>query len=394
VKIPRLGSSLQAAVLLTAGFAVPARAWGQRPDSSHAPHAPPASAPQTRAPQASAPQAPSDSTTHTVKRGDTLWDLANAYLGDAYLWPEIYRVNTDQIEDPHWIFPGEILRLPGSAQGPQVAAAAGVPPDQPRRVVEPTVFAPRLLPRTQNLQASTVAPARVPFGDVVRAPYFDRSGGPRSSGRVMFSADIPGIDKAEGTSNFQLYDRLLMAAPPGSAASERERFVAYTLGQSIDGVGTVVVPTGVVQVVRAPRNGEAAVVEVVELYTQLNADDRVIPLDTAGAGASGTPTLVPSETARTAKVVAMHREAVLPSLGNYVLFDLADKDGIKIGDEIQVYRRRIDPVGDDGPSLPEVQIATGQVVRVTPYGATARITTQQQPAIRLGEQVRITAQMP
>jgi hypothetical protein len=41
-----------------------------------------------------------------------------------------------------------------------------------------------------------------------------------------------------------------------------------------------------------------------------------------------------------------------------------------------------------------VQIATGQVVRVTPYGATARITTQQQPAIRLGEQVRITAQMP
>jgi LysM repeat protein len=387
VKIPRLGWSLQAAVLLTAGLVIPVRARGQRPDSTRA----------QQAPTESTQQAPTDSTTHTVKRGDTLWDLANAYLGDAYLWPEIYRLNTDQIEDPHWIYPGEILRLPGRAQAPdvaQVAAAAGAPADQPRRVAGPTVFAPRILPRTENLQTSIVPPARVPLGDVVRAPYFDRDGGPRSPGRVLFNADIPGIDKAQGTSNFQLYDRLLMAAPPGSAAAERERFVAYTLGPSIDGVGTVVVPSGVVQVVRAPRDGEAAIVEVVELFTQVNADDRLIPLDTTGAGANGTPAAVPPETARTAKVVAIHREVVLPSLGNYVLFDLAEKDGIKIGDEIQVYRRRIDPAGDDGPSLPEVQIATGQVVRVTPYGATARITTQQQPAIRLGERVRITAQMP
>jgi hypothetical protein len=31
---------------------------------------------------------------------------------------------------------------------------------------------------------------------------------------------------------------------------------------------------------------------------------------------------------------------------------------------------------------------------VTPYGATARITSQDQPAIRVGESVRITARMP
>ena len=346
----------------------------------------------------------SDSATHTVKRGDTLWDLAQTYLGDAFLWPEIYRLNTDQIEDPHWIYPGEILRLPSRAQAAAIAAAANPSdttraavrrdePDEPRRVAGPTIFAPRVLPRVRRDLASAIPPARVPIGDVLRAPYFDGDNGPRGAGRVMVRFDIPGINKPNSTANFQLYDKVLMTPPAGSVAAERERFIAYELGDYVENVGMVVIPTAMLQVVRPPRAGDAAVVEVIELYSQLNTDQRVVPLDTAGAGANQVP--IATGSGQSARVRYIHRDkTVLPSLNYYTLFDLSAKDGLRIGDEIEIYRPRAERKNDVGPAIPEIAIARGQVVRVTPFGATARITSQEQPAIRVGETVRITARMP
>src|SRR2546430_17100968 len=68
--------------------------------------------------------------THTVVKGDNLWNLAGKYLNDPFRWPEIYRLNTDIIVDPHWIYPGEILKLPGyvPSELPPAAVAVTNPP--------------------------------------------------------------------------------------------------------------------------------------------------------------------------------------------------------------------------------------------------------------------------
>jgi hypothetical protein len=43
---------------------------------------------------------------HTVVSGDTLWDLAAAYLGTPWVWPSVW-IDNDDIENPHLIIPGD-----------------------------------------------------------------------------------------------------------------------------------------------------------------------------------------------------------------------------------------------------------------------------------------------
>ncbi|HSF15584.1 MAG TPA: LysM peptidoglycan-binding domain-containing protein [Vicinamibacteria bacterium] len=48
---------------------------------------------------------------HIIVRGDTLWDLANQYLQNPFLWPHIWDANR-YIRNPHLIYPGDPLRIP------------------------------------------------------------------------------------------------------------------------------------------------------------------------------------------------------------------------------------------------------------------------------------------
>jgi hypothetical protein len=76
---------------------------------------------------------------HVVRRGDTLWAICDFYFQNPYQWPRIWAMNP-QIQNPHWIYPGDQVRL----RTGEIAAAPPTPGqtliDRRKQVPPETLF--------------------------------------------------------------------------------------------------------------------------------------------------------------------------------------------------------------------------------------------------------------
>ncbi len=232
----------------------------------------------------------------------------------------------------------------------------------------------------------TQAPTTVRPGEYYAAPWVERMGGPANAGIIVGTGDVPSIPLTEAERPLQSYERVFVTLPAGMSAAAGTRYVAVRHGPLLEGLGQVMVPTGVVVVERA-QPGQAAEARIVARFEPVLIGDQLVDMDPSPAGA-GRPAAV-SSGAETF-VLWMKGEPVLPSLQSYVV--VAAAPGMKAGDQISFYRpRRMSPWG---VLLPETEIAVAQIVRVTPQGATALIVDQAHGAIQQGTPARVTAKMP
>jgi len=350
---------------------------------------------KTAAKPAAAAAAPAESTmpaTHTVKRGDTLWDLAKTFLGDAYLWPEIYRLNTAVVEDPHWIYPGEILRLPAGAM---MAAGPGEEAGPARRASDPngyTVFNPKRYTRARGARENInlMAPhSAVRPGEYLASPFVWEVGGPSPAGDVRSTAEsqivAPGLEQRVYQSQEPIFIRL----PEGADRTNGTQYLTYSLGPILHGLGQVVIPTGVIVIAGDRGTGDARAV-IVRRFRPMLEGQGVTPIDSLVTRRDVFPKAV--EFGTETSVAWMLDNPVIMQQGSYLVLQSTANDGFTTGDQVMLYGAL--GTGAAGETrLPE-EVGVAQVMRVTQWGVSAVLLRRAQGDLEVGMKGRISAKMP
>ena len=329
---------------------------------------------------------------HVVKKGDTLWDIAKAYLKDPFRWPEVFQRNTDVVENPHWIYPGEVIRISSSEVRPEVLARIGTKPaPAPAPEFERTVFTtqPALVSDRLQSNGQVIGRARagsVRLGEIEAAPFADREDGPEGAGRLAAAYDRPGIKAKASDQRFQLEDPVFVELPSGRAARVGDRYLAFELGPVLSDDSQLMMPTAIVRV-EDVTPGQLVLARVVRQFRQITLDQWLVPVESVPPDVSLNPTRVSN--GRTAHVLWVHEDPVLPSLQSYVVLSPEAGSDVKVGDQFTL----IDATVDETHPAPPVPAAVAQVVRVTPYGVTALVVDHDQPTIRAGMPAKLTARM-
>lgn len=360
--------------------------------------------------------------THTVREGDTLWDIAGLYLTDPLLWPDIYRKNTMVVEDPHWIYPGEVLQLAG---GPAVAAVPEedtplpvhdpvmAEPDPPVVVVsgeqpdasaalsmEPVpdeydpanadmsaLFSDTRL--SQNLEAVIRAYTHQPYRPLRRGEFY-------SSGFLTEERDMPfgtflgpvtppQIASTRSRGAIALFSEVMVTPPEGAQYSVGDTLLVVRSDREIEGYGEVIVPTGLVRIISVSQPVNRAV--VIASYGNMRRDQLVLPAEPFRNPGEVRP--VPVTEGVKARVIASRVPQELKSLQDVIFLNVGSEQGVAPGD---LFRFWSDP--DDEEVILPFPLGLAQVVRTGNRTSTAMVVSLNLPSIEPGTPAEKVARLP
>jgi LysM repeat protein len=330
---------------------------------------------------------------HTVKRGDTLWDIAKFYLKDPFRWREVFHANTDIVKNPHWIYPGQVLTIDGSAVKPEIAARTDsggfVVAQIQTRAQSPTVFGSNDEEAQERLVAANRMPPTLTVrpGEYEAAPYVVADDKPLGAGKVVGPVDVPALGLSSDA-GFRTFDRIYITVPPGAALSVGDQVLVARTDATITDVGRVVEPTGVMKI-DSLGSGNHAIAEIIKQFGTIVPGQSIVRLGQSFESTTARP--VAGNYPVHAKLLWIKGSPRLPSVQSYVILSAGQATGVRLGDQFTLFD---DGRFSDGTQAPLAATAEITIVRVTPYAATGMVAHQTQPEIRVGMPSRLTAKMP
>ena len=314
---------------------------------------------------------PEGATYYIIKRGDTLWDLSGKFLGNPFLWPQIWDQNR-YITDAHWIYPGDPLILPkvslvteGAGVGEEGAGEGTGGP------VKGAVEGEVLYPAIEEM--------------ALQCAHYVVGGGEDASLHV--------IGSEQGATQHAFADRDILYLSKGSNAGVKAGDVytlhhpSYDVKHPENGrtLGTKVETTGWLRVVLVEENSSTAVVE--RACADIHAGDYLKPFEAVSVPLILKRPPVDRVTPPTGKsggyVVDITDDSMIAGTGNLISVDLGTADGLAPGNILTVYKVMY-------PTVPTSRNVLGEaaVVAVRERTATARVIYSRD-AIMNGDRVEL-----
>lgn len=269
---------------------------------------------------------------YTVVKGDTLWGISSRFLKDPWKWPQIWNMNREEIKDPHWIYPGDVIRLDRSGTYPELslmpggsenAAAAG-------NVVR---LEPRV--RVEALEAAIPSIPGSALGPFLTQPLVVEAGGLDHAPTILATEESRVI---VGVGDTAYADRIGSGDPvnwqvfrPGVAFHDPE--TGEVLGFEAKYIGDA----------RVRHFGNPTTLLITKAREEINRGDRLLP-----ARETTFPTYVPHAPDKTIKGTIMSVEGGVSELGQFriITINRGARDGIEVGHVLASYRRGALLTGD------------------------------------------------
>jgi hypothetical protein len=352
--------------------------------------------------------------THEVRTGDTLWELAATYLEDPFRWPELYDLNAKVVEDPHWIFPGERLILPGyreagadaterpaERQAARVAGetrtprdAQGSPGDASRSFGEPGQF-----PENSVFRADPGAPSYGALSIESKEPravvsLSDFYGAAVLADRNAFvSAGVTARVVAEPHPSIKLpraarlNDQVVLHLT-GADVGVGDYLKAVQWGRSMGEAGSVLRTVGAVRVTRTYPSGDSARAEVIKVFGDYRVGDLMLVAEEYPI-VPGLQSEV-EESGPVGTVLGFAEDQTLVATTETIFLDVGAVDGVHVGDVFAIFpstaTAELAPFAD--------RLSVVRVVHTSEETATARVTELRDAGMRPGAPVRRVERMP